>query len=301
MRWLKLLLSVALLYLAFRKVELGTILAELSRVPVWIVLAMLSYGLVTVALGSCRWAIVLFDRIELKKVLWLMRATMIGSFYGLFLPSSVGIDLVRWVPLVKAYPNLSKTKLVASVLIDRVVGFTAFVGVALASSVVGKYLGVSYPTYLLYVFGCLFLAVMMVYLLVYSGGLVERLGWFKKYRWTNKLFEVVVLLKALGVRRLSWGIFLGILSQFAWIFPIWWWSLIIRAGISLVSVMVIGPMVGLLLVLPISLAGFGARENLYLYFWGTMGILPEKILAVSTMNGIISVLGALVGGLLTFL
>lgn len=298
MRWIKLLLSIGLLCLAFRKVEIVKIIEEMRVVPWWFVAMMVIYGLLTVFLGAYRWSVVLFEKVGFKDVLILARAALVASFYGLFLPSSVGIDLVRWVPLIKAYPGLSKTKIVASVLIDRVVGFSSFVLVAFVASVVGKYLGVNYPSYLLYLFGALSLGVAVIYLLVYGGGLVAKLEWLKCWRWTNKLLEVMVLLRGLGVRRLSWGIFLGIWSEFAWILPIWWWSLITKAGISLISVMVIGPMVGLLLVLPISVAGFGARENLYLYFWGQMGIAAEKILVVSTMNGLMGIINSLLGGLL---
>ena len=256
------------------------------------------YGIVMTAFGSYRWAIVLFNKVRIKDVLILTRAVFVASFYGLFLPSSVGVDLVRWLPLIKAYPELSKTRLVASVLIDRVVGFSCFILVAFGAALVGRELKINYPVYLLYLFGGLFLAVVIFYLVVYSGVLVNRLNWLKRFRWLNKLVEVMELLRSISIKKLGWCLAVGIISEFAWIMPIWWWGLITGAGISLISVMVIGPIVGLLLVLPISVAGFGARENLYLYFWGAMGIPAEKILLVSTMGGIMGILNALLGGLL---
>ena len=59
------------------------------------------------------------------------------------------------------------------------------------------------------------------------------------------------------------------------------------------------PVISLILVLPISVAGFGARENLFLLFFSQLGIADEKILLMSTFNGIMLVLNALIGGLTT--
>lgn len=285
--------------MAFRKVEIGKMVAELERVPIWFVLVMVAYGVLMAIFGSFRWALVLFEKPSVKGVLVLTRANLIGAFYGLFLPSSVGIDLVRWLPLIKVYPEFSKTKLVSSVLIDRVIGFSCFIAVAFVAAIIGRELKVNYPPYLLYIFGGLFLGVIVFYLLVYGINLGERLDWLKKVRYLNKISEVIDLFKGIKKQRLGKCFLVGVMSEFAWILPIWWWSLIVGAGISLMSVMIIGPIVGLLLVLPISIAGFGARENLYLYFWGQLGIPAEKILLISTMNGALGILNVMLGGILT--
>jgi hypothetical protein len=80
--------------------------------------------------------------------------------------------------------------------------------------------------------------------------------------------------------------------------PTWFYSLIFGVGISIVQVYLFVPIISLILVLPISVAGFGARENLFLYFFSQLGFADEKILLVSTFGGIIGILNALVGGLL---
>lgn len=298
-RWVKLIFSIGLLYLAFRKVEIGKIIAELAKVPMWFVLAMIVYGILMAMFGAFRWALVLFEKPSLKGVLALTRANFIGAFYGLFLPSSVGIDLTRWLPLIKIYPEFSKTKLVSSVLIDRIIGFSCFIAVAFGAAIAGRELKISYPPYLLYIFGGLFLGVIIFYLLTYGINLEKRLDWLKKVRYLNKISEVIDLFKGIRVGRLIKCFLVGVMSEFAWILPIWWWSLVIDARISLMSVMIIGPIIGLLLVLPISVAGFGARENLYLYFWGQLGIPAEKILLISTMNGALGILNVMLGGILS--
>jgi len=53
------------------------------------------------------------------------------------------------------------------------------------------------------------------------------------------------------------------------------------------------------LLLPISVAGFGAREQLYLFFFLKVGGIAEGILLTSTFSGILGIITALIGGLIT--
>ena len=91
---------------------------------------------------------------------------------------------------------------------------------------------------------------------------------------------------------------ISIVGQIIWTLPIWFYSLIFGAGMSLLSVYVLVPIINLILVLPISIAGFGAREQLFIYFFVPLGIAEEKILLVSTFTGVMGIFNALLGGLL---
>ena len=46
------------------------------------------------------------------------------------------------------------------------------------------------------------------------------------------------------------------------------------------------------------MAGFGAREQLYLFFFSQTGAFAEKILLMSTFSGVMGILGSLIGGLM---
>ena len=71
--------------------------------------------------------------------------------------------------------------------------------------------------------------------------------------------------------------------------------------LTLLQVFIFMPVIALILILPISVAGFGAREQLYLYFFGQLGLPVEKILLVSTFSGVLGVISSLIGGLLLWL
>jgi hypothetical protein len=143
------------------------------------------------------------------------------------------------------------------------------------------------------VFGGFFAAVVGFYALIFSFD-IEKL--LIKIPLVNRLNDIIDLLKAENKDRLLKCLTVAFFSEFTWITPIWFTSLIFHAGFPLLSVYIFMPIIALILVLPISVAGFGARENLYLIFFSQLGIADDKILLVSTFIGILGVFNSLLGG-----
>jgi len=265
----------------------------LQQVPIWFVFANIGYYFLIAILGSYRWSLLVLKKPSLKQVFDFTKASYSGLFYGLFFPTGLAGDLLKWIPLQEKYPELSKTKLLSSSLLDRVIGFTAFILVAFVSAIIGKLINYNFPGYLLWTFGGFFAAVVGFYVLVFSVDLEKILA---KIPLVNKLNDIIDLLKAENKNRLLKCLSVAFVSEFAWITPIWFTSLIFGAGFPLLSVYIFMPIIALILVLPISIAGFGARENLYLLFFSQLGIADDKILLVSTFIGILGVFNALLGG-----
>ena len=290
--------SAVLIFLAFRKIDFLSLVGELKMVPWWfIVLMVIFYGLVGM-IGAYRWSLLLFKKPGLKEVVNFTKASYVGGFYSLIFPTGVAGDLLKWLPLQKSYPELTSTKLLGSSLLDRVIGFTAFIIVAFVASLIGLITKVTYPIYLFWIFTGIFLGVMCFYLIVFSFD-VE--SWINKIPLLNKLKDIISLLKNENKEQILKALGMAFVSEFAWITPIWLTSLVLHAGFSLLSVYIFVPMVALILVLPISIAGFGAREQLYLFFFSQLGIADVKILAVSTFSGVIGVVNYLIGGIFLLL
>ncbi|HEX8923272.1 MAG TPA: lysylphosphatidylglycerol synthase domain-containing protein, partial [Patescibacteria group bacterium] len=153
---LRFIISAALVYFAFRKVDILKILGELKQVPLWFVAANIIYLFFVSMLGAYRWSLLLFKKVGWKQVFDFTKASYAGSFYALLFPTGVAGDLLKWLPLQKKYPELSKTRLISSALLDRVIGFTAFILVAFVSAIIGKLIHYSFPDYLFWLFGILF-------------------------------------------------------------------------------------------------------------------------------------------------
>ncbi len=293
-KWFRSGISIVLIYLAFRKVDFNGLVAEIVQVPWWFTVLMVGYFCVVSVLGAYRWSLLLVKRPDWQDVWVFSRSTFIGGFYALFFPSGFAGDLFKWMYLTDKYPHLTKTKLLGSALLDRVVGFTAFIVFAFAASIVAKFIGFKFPGYIFWLFLGLFVGVIIFYVLIM---VFEAEKWLDNIKFLKKLDQVIELIKGENKGQLIKALVVALVSEVAWLAPIWVMSNAIGAGMSLVSVFVFMPVIALILVLPISIAGLGAREQLFLYFFGQIGILPVKALAVASYNGIISVLVYLIGGL----
>lgn len=295
-RIFKVAFSGVLIYLAFSRVNAVGVIKELLQVPLWFIVLMALYYFAATFLGSYRWISLLFDRPTFRQVWDFTKASYIGAFYGMFLPVGMAGDLFKWVPLKKKYKEIKNARMWSSILLDRIIGFTAFILVAFISSLIGLKMGIEFPLYLIYIFALLFLGTIVFYVLVYSLDLVTFIS---KIPVVKRLVPLVELLKKENKTRVFKCLGIALITEFAWFTPIWFISLVVGAGMSLVSIYIVLPVVTLVLLLPISIAGFGAREQLFLLFFVQMGLNPEKILAVSTLHGIFMIINSLIGGVFT--
>lgn len=299
-RWFQMLFSAVLIFVAFRKVDVAKLFYEVSLVPKWVVLAMLAYMAFSMLIGGLRWSVLILDKVTFRDVMAFTRATYAGCFYSLFFPSSVGGDLLKWTSLLKSYPNISKLKLAGTALIDRVIGFSAFVTAAMLALGAGKLLNYQFPDVIFWLFSGITLALIVFYVLVFSldfekiVSLTKHL-WFSKY--LNKLLEIIDLLKNGNKKRILICYLISMVAEPVWMMITWFSSLAVGANIKLLHVFIFMPIISLILVLPISWAGFGARENLFLLFFSQLGVSSEKLLLVSAFGGILGILNALIGGL----
>lgn len=290
------LVSIVLIYFAFKKVDVKVIILELSKVPVWFVIFNLIYQFFLLLLIAYRWTILVFEKPKLIDAWNFVRAIYISMFYSLFFPSSgTAIDMVKWVPLVKKYPDLSKSKLLGTLVLDRVLTLTAFYFMAFISLIGAKMAGFVFPGYLFLIISIIFLIFLVVFVLLLSGKLDIL---FNKVPYLNKLKNVDLLLK--DRKKIIKSVSVGLVSEILWLLPIWIISNMFGAGFSLLSIYVFVPLITTILILPISFSGFGAREQLFLFFFGQLHLNNEKILLVSTFFGVIGIVSCLLGGLFMF-
>ena len=291
----RLVFSIVLVYIAFLRIDTRELFSGILGAPGWFVVVMVGYSSFAVVVGSIRWAFLLLEKPGLKDFLMFTKLNYIGGFYSLFLSSSVGGDLLKWLPLIKKYPQLTKARIALSVLIDRIVGLCAFIFLAFAAMVAGKIMGFVFSDLLFWLFLGLFVTMIIFCMLIYY---LDFEKFFGKYVFLKRFLQVVEVLKNGNKKRLLMAFLISLLGQPLWIGSVWLISSVLKVGMSLISIFVFVPAINLILTLPISVGGFGARENLFVYFFSQTGISAEKILLVSTYSGIIGVLNALLGGLM---
>ena len=294
-KWARMILSALLIYFAFSRADLPKLLSNLSSVSWQLIVVLVFLNIISMLIGGLRWAILVLGKAKIQDILIFTKASFTGTFYALFFPSSVGGDLIKWTTLLKSYPQISKLKLAGTALIDRVIGFSAFAFLAMIALILGKMLKYQFPSILFWLFLGINIALIIFYVLVFSLDFEKIIA---KYKFLSKLLEIVDLLKNSNKKRIIICFLISILAQPFWMMVTWYLFISLGVDLKLIQVFIFMPIISLILTLPISWAGFGARENLYLLFLGPLGYSAEKLLFVSTFSGVMGILIALMGGLM---
>jgi hypothetical protein len=121
-----------------------------------------------------------------------------------------------------------------------------------------------------------------------------------KIKFLNKINDAVDLLKDKNKSQITKCLLISILSETLWILQIWFIGRQFGTNVGILSVFVFIPIISVILLLPISIGGFGAREQLYLFFFLQAGGTTESILLMSTFLGILGIFNSLFGGVLLF-
>lgn len=294
-KWVKVLISLALIYLAFMKVDVVELWNKLMGIDWWFVVLNVILSLISTVLVSFRWSILLIKKPKLKDVVIFAKSTLSASFYGLFFPSSVAADLLKWIIIDEKYPKIPKSKLLGSIVLDRFIGLSMFVVVGLIMTFFAGWSGVSIPDWIKLSFVGMFVGCVGFYLSLwfFDWKRILKLKFLKKFENLSELIDRDNLVQILKSALVS------LVSQFFWICQIWFVSWYFNTGLSLITMLVFTPIISMILALPISFAGFGAREQLYLLFFGKMANSTSSILLTSAFSGVVGILVALVGGLVS--
>lgn len=115
--------SLSLLALLYSRIDFHALAGQLASIrPLWLALAFALMGVNTLV-SSMKWRILLrADRID-QPLGSLFASHLIGSFFNLFLPSTIGGDAYRIADIGQRTDNHARTA--ASILVDRITGFLA--------------------------------------------------------------------------------------------------------------------------------------------------------------------------------
>ncbi len=296
-RVFRILVSVVLIYFAFKKVNVVNLGKELMGMDWWFVIFTVFLSLLGIFLVSWRWSFLLIKKPKWSDIKVFTRSSLTGSFYSLFFPTSAVGDLLKWVIIDEKYPEFSKSKLLGSVILDRFIGMSMFVSAGFVMLVLGKVDGNIIPFWVWLIFVALVLICLIFYIGIYFWDLSKSKIWNAKI--FAKIKDVSELVGKDNRKSILRAILLSVFSEVLWIWQMWFVNWYFKAGISLINIFIFIPIISMILGLPISFAGFGAREQLYLLFFTKLATSSENILLTSTYAGILTVIVALIGGLVS--
>ena len=290
----RILVTLALLYLALSGVNFAAIQSRLSQINIgWIALALL-VSVLQIFLGALRWREI-SARCEAPLTdLQAFRYNMIGSFFNQTLPSSIGGDAVRlWLVNRSGAGWRAATY---SILTDRAIGLIALALIIVASL----------PwSYVMIADGKGRLALLFVDFAALAGGLGFLLlgylpwNWLRSW-WPTRHVHACSVIASKVIFNPRSGPKIAVLSLTIHVLAVviaWCAVRSIAAPANFEQVFMLIPPIMLITMMPISIAGWGVREATMMVAFGYAGLDRADGTMVSLLFGAVAFIIGCAGGL----
>ena len=258
--------------------------------PSFFIIALLVM-IVEVLIANFRWKIVLKQlgsNITFYKAL---RYLWIGVFFNQALPSSIGGDAVRGYYLCKN-ENYSLSDATIGVLLDRVMGLLGLVLLVILTiplifestiTVLTKWT----------ILSIIFFALLAIILSLIIDLIPNK---FSQLKIINGLVKFStkgreVLFSYYGLI----AVILSIIIHLTFVFAAWLLAYGMGLDIPFIGMLLIVPITNLLIALPISIAGWGIREGLFITGLGYLNVSSDAALALSILYGLLMLVVSLPG------
>jgi len=292
---LRLGLSAVLLAWLFSQVNWKDIITAVRQADPALLCAAFALSLLLQLLVLLRWMFFM-KALGLSATFWqVCRYFFIGLFGNLFLPTSIGGDVIKAIGLSRGVGQ--RPKVVASVVLDRLSGFAGLVIVALIAYVVGTRV-VDAPMVIVPIVILTALSLVIGGMLFnqkfyqFFGGLVSKFPRVQK--GILEMHEDVSLMR--GKKRTGFGcILLSCLVQVLGAFLYYVISLAMHLDVSFLHYLIFSPIVSAVTFLP-SIGGLGVRE----FGWKTLltrvGVGADAAIGLSLISFFFVIVIGLIGG-----
>jgi uncharacterized membrane protein YbhN (UPF0104 family) len=297
---LKISVSIILLALLFREIDVARLWITLRQAAVgWLIVALGIYG-VNLLASTWRWHLLLdAQRVPVKRRS-LLGSFLVATFFNNFLPSNIGGDVIRISDT--AGPAQSTTRAAAIVLTDRALGLMALVFVAaLGASAAGAIHPAALPIWPVWLWVGFLLGAAAsapaVFAPVGFGRLLRPLTVFHPEWVGNRIDKLVDVLSRFRGQPSAlagcfiWAIFVQV-SIVMFYFSV---GYALHLGLSISDLAVIVPLSFVVQMLPVSVNGFGVREATFSFYFTRVGQPLESALLISLVPQALIMLSSLSG------
>ncbi|MDX2225500.1 MAG: lysylphosphatidylglycerol synthase transmembrane domain-containing protein [Verrucomicrobiae bacterium] len=306
---LKFIVTAGILWFVLHRVDVAKLLQTLRETRMGWILPVGPVILLIIFLTAFRWRRILlvqgihFSRFQACAI------NYIGAFFNSFMPGGTGGDVVKVIYAMRGAPE-KKPQVLMTIVVDRLVGMAGLLGV------IAVMLAVDYRVLLqergLQSALVFCLTVMAAFLGAIALGcwkdlprqvpLVGKI--FDKLPMREKLVQLAeayqVYMKAPYALAVAYG--MSVLVHLSGVLITWLIAqALIPGGLPLRYLLLIVPIINLLSSIPVTLAGVGVRESLYVVFLGYLGVANETGFAVGFLVYGLTLLGALPGGIVYLL
>ena len=271
----------------------------------WVLAGILLFWLAMLINAYKWWTLLRAQKVEVP-FLSMANFTFVGFFFNNILPANIGGDVMRGYGLAKYTEENAGAA--ASVVLDRLIGLSAYMSVAAVSA-----LAVVFLTDRMDLWPLAAVAVLALLALIIIGAfLISR----RISRFVSRLLHHGILEKIAGIwdslaaafelyrfqyKTLLFAFLIGLTGIATTSMVNYVLSLALGGGIPLLYIFLFTPLIALVLIVPISIGGVGLGQVAYPFFYGLVGISQELAIALSLFVLGVQVFCSLPGGVLWLL
>jgi len=299
---LRLAVSVILLTLLFKfnKIDLQELVNDIKGADkLYLSFGFFSFSLVYF-IGFLRWRMLLKAagiHIPVKRLLISFSG---GTFFSIFLPSTIGGDLVRAADLAG---HTKKTKeVIATVFLDRLSGYIGLVIIVIGAFFFAN--GLVNDKVVLSSIAVIIGILILVVLVLFNSFIYSKITKFLSTPGAGRIKEVIKgihheihIFRNRG-RMVAGNILLSVAVQFIPAISAYFIALALGMKIGLIYFCIFLPIIGAITLLPIAIGGLGLREGLFVFYFAKAGVIKQLAIAMSLLSFSFVVLYGALGGLI---
>jgi len=267
----------------FSSIDFSKIIRSLRGADIFLYALGLGLGVSRMLLAVWRWKLLLRSKEIRVCFASLVEYLFISCFYNLFLPSVIGGDVIRCMALGTELKDHREA--FGSVLVERFIGFFSLSVIAFFSLILGLKL-VKNPYIIAFV-----LLVLAGFILAYFIFFNRRvLNWMLLFlkkiglvRFEKKIEDFFFVLHEYGNNKpvIVKTLVISIVYQSIGIISTYCFGKAIGIPLSFFYYLVFIPLAWMIMLLPISISGFGLREGAFVTFFTQVNVLKEEALLLS--------------------
>lgn len=295
----RVVLSVALLWFILSSVGIDAVVSNLAVLPPAVLAVALGLAVFNVALSTYKWQLLLAIKDIRLPFRTLFTYYYIGQFFNAFLPTMIGGDGVRIYYLHDAHG--AGADAASSVIVERLTGLMSVLAIGgFATLLLRSRLPTTVVATVLLV--CVLGVSFLLALLFTSFGrrLFERtLFGIERFDLGDRLASVYDAVSAYrrSGRALGPVLVLSVLFRLVLVANNYVVAVGLGMDVPFAYFLVFVPLVELLLLVPVSIQGFGVRETTYVYLFGAVGASAGISLTLGVVMGLVlGVFNNLLGG-----
>jgi hypothetical protein len=295
-------ISIVLLVFLFKinKIDLGVLIDDMRGADKPLLAAGLAIYSLVYTLGFLRWRMLLQAtgiNIPVKRLIGSFSG---GIFFSIFLPSTIGGDLVRTVDLAG---HTRKTKeVIATVLLDRLSGYIGMIFLILPALLFGA--GLVLDKLVLVSVSTMVILLAVGLLVLFNNAIYSRITRFLTSPGAGKIKEAISSMhREIHIFRnhkqaVILNLMVSFFIQFFSVLSVYFIGLALGIKISLIYYIIFLPIIGAITLLPIAIGGLGLREGLFVAYFAKVGVVKSLALAMSLLSFSFVIFYSAIGGLI---